>query len=218
MPAKLRIFNSSGSSIFSRTIRDEDSVVECKIDREICFVLKGPSQADKDFMYLEIPALSFLEELIASVARFKPHAILEQRDYAHTSFPQRSINKIETSENDEEIVLEAKSSSGNIPARGQGLPTRDDLKHTQDMINNLSSYARCLLDAIDEKAGQMNEIADRGVESPKQGSEIVESCPEEQYSNFFKSVLLENDFSNMSEEEFRNLTVSIIRNFGTSSL
>ena len=46
MPAKLRIFNSSGSSIFSGTILDEDSVVECKIDSEICFVLKGPSQAD----------------------------------------------------------------------------------------------------------------------------------------------------------------------------
>ena len=131
MPAKLRIFNSSGSSIFSGTIRDEDSIVECKIDSEICFVLKGPSQADKDFMYLEIPALSFLEELIASVARFNPHTILEQREYAHTSFPKRSINKIETSENNEEIVLETKYSFGNIPARGQGLPTHDDLKNTQ---------------------------------------------------------------------------------------
>jgi hypothetical protein len=217
MPAKLRIFNSSGSSIFSGTIRDEDSVVECKIDSEICFVLKGPSQADKDFMYLEIPALSFLEELIASVARFNPHTILEQREYAHTSFPKRSINKIETSENNEEIVLETKYSFGNIPARGQGLPTHDDLKNTQDMINNLSFYARCLLDAIDEKAVQMSELADRGEESPKQESEMVESCPEVEYSNFFKSVLLQNDFSNMSEEEFRNFSVSIIRNFGTGS-
>jgi hypothetical protein len=217
MPAKLRIFNSSGSSIFSGTIRDEDSVVECKIDSEICFVLKGPSQADKDFMYLEIPALSFLEELIASVARFNPHTILEQREYAHTSFPKRSINKIETSENNEEIVLETKYSFGNIPARGQGLPTHDDLKNTQDMINNLSFYARCLLDAIDEKAVQMSELADRGEESPKQESEMVESCPEVEYSNFFKSVLLQNDLSNMSEEEFRNFCVSIIRNFGTGS-